>query len=117
MRTQACSQRASDGKNAFLAFFALFCPFCFFPSFITSQCLRAAEAGHHPSFVRMEEVSIGRPDVNLRRGEGAAAQDLLSDKPFVIVFIEFGFEAGIRDIIRSRPFPYVPDHLMAAVRA
>src|SRR5262249_104160 len=37
--------------------------------------------------------------------------------PFVVVFVEFGFEAWIRGVIRRRPFPNVADHLVAAVGA
>src|SRR5215471_3637405 len=85
--------------------------------FIGSQRHRATEPRDHPSFRRMKEVSIGRSDVNLRRGERSAAQRLLPDEPFVVVFVEFGFEAGIRDVIRRRPFPNVADHLVTTVGA
>src|SRR5262245_37215901 len=65
----------------------------------------------------MEEVSIGRSDVNLRRGERSAAQHLLSDEPFVVVLVEFGFEAGEWGVIGCRPLPNVADHLVTAVGA
>src|SRR2546426_534414 len=77
--------------------------------------LRTAEAGHHPALVRVEEVAVGRADVKLRRGERAAPKHFLIDEPLVVVFIELGLESGIGDIIRSRPFPSVANHLVTAI--
>src|SRR5262245_48472960 len=52
-----------------------------------------------------------------RGGERTAPQYFLSHKPFVVVFVKFGAEAGIRHVIRTRPFPNVANHLMSAVCA
>src|SRR6266852_277500 len=52
-----------------------------------------------------------------RRRERTAAQNLLADKPFVVVLVEVGFESGIRRVVRSRPFPGVANHLLTAVSA
>jgi hypothetical protein len=38
--------------------------------------------------VGVEEISIRRSDVQLGRGERAAAQDFLVDEPFVVVFVK-----------------------------
>src|SRR5438132_13324355 len=67
--------------------------------------------------MRIEKVSIGRADVHARRGERAAAQDLLPDKPLVVVFVELGFESGIRGVIRSRPFTHIHNHVLTSVSA
>src|SRR2546429_9375280 len=53
-----------------------------------SQVLRAAKSRNHPALVRIEKISIGGADVRARRGERAAAQNLLAHKPFVVVFVK-----------------------------
>src|SRR5260370_41303117 len=52
-----------------------------------------------------------------RRRERTAAQNLLADKPFIVVLVKVGFESGVRRVIRSRPFPGVANHLLTAVSA
>src|SRR5712692_663779 len=82
-----------------------------------SRILRAAKASDHPALVRIEKVSIGRANMPAWRRERAAAQNLLTDKPLVVVFVEVGFESGIRRVVGSRPFPHVANHLLATVSA
>ena len=77
---------------------------------------RTAEAGEHPAFVRVKEVSVRRSDVQLRRGKRTAAQNLLIDEPLVVVFVKLRLESWIRHVIRGRPFPNVANHLLATVR-
>ena len=64
-----------------------------------SRVLGTSEPRDHPTFMRIEKVSVRRANVNPGRRERAAAEHFLTDKPLVIVFIEFGFEAGIRRVI------------------
>src|SRR6266852_5577721 len=52
-----------------------------------------------------------------RGRERTAAQNLLADKPIIVVLVKVGFESGIRRIVRSCPFPHVANHLLAAVSA
>src|SRR5438445_12217650 len=77
--------------------------------------LRAAKSADHPALVRIEKVSVGSANVRAWRCKRAAAQDLLTDKPFVVVFVELGFESWIRRVIRSSPLPCVANHLLATV--
>ena len=63
----------------------------------------------------MKEVSVGRADVIARSCERPASQHLLPDKPLVVVLVEVRFEAWIGNVIGSRPFPNVADHLMTTV--
>src|ERR1051325_4723923 len=77
--------------------------------------LRASESCDHPAFVRIEEVSIRRPDMNLWSGKRSAAQDFLADEPFVVVFVKVRFESRIRNVIGNRPLPNIADHLMQAL--
>src|SRR5713226_5222188 len=83
----------------------------------SSRILRAAKASDHPALVRIEKVSIGRANMPAWRRERAAAQNLLADKQLDVVFVELGFESGIRRVVGSRPLPHVANHLLAAVSA
>src|SRR5712692_880563 len=83
----------------------------------SSRILRAAKASDHPALVRIEKVSIGRANMPAWSRERAAAQNLLTDKPLVVVLVELGFESGIRRVVGSRPLPHVANHLLAAVGA
>ena len=60
---------------------------------------RTAKPTDHPALVRIEKVSISRADMKARSGERATAQNLLTDEPLVVVFVELGFEAGIRHVV------------------
>jgi len=64
----------------------------------------------------MKEISVGRTNMQLRRCEGTAAQDLLIYKPLVVVFIKLRLESGIRNVIGGRPLPNIADHLVTAER-
>src|SRR5260370_38389733 len=55
--------------------------------------------------------------MHARGRERTAAQNLLADKPFLVVLVKAGFESGIRGIVRSCPFPHVANHLLTAVSA
>ena len=65
--------------------------------------------------MRVKEVAIGRADVQLRRGERAAAQDLLIDEPLVVVLVKLGFETGVGNVIGRGPLPDVANHLVTTV--
>src|SRR5260370_41794578 len=55
--------------------------------------------------------------MHARGRERTAAQNLLADKPFIVVLVKVGFESGIRRIVRSCPFLHVANHLLTAVSA
>src|ERR1041385_3960726 len=62
---------------------------------ITTALLRASESRNHPTLVWIKEISISRSDMHARRRERSATQDLLPDKPLVVVFVEIVFESRV----------------------
>src|SRR5207302_5671889 len=80
----------------------------------SSDIPRQAEASELPAGVGGEEVAVGRPDVRLRGGAGAAAQDHLAAHELPVILAQGTFQgtkARIGRIGAAGPFPHAATEL------